>query len=76
MAKNEDSLLYTPIQNLDNCKAIDNRARICPNLLPYPIDSDAICEAQLLKPMNQLPRTCQTSVLFAKDYGVHEIGLN
>ncbi|KAJ8948590.1 hypothetical protein NQ318_007594 [Aromia moschata] len=47
-----------------------------PDILSYPIDSDAVCEAQLLKQVGQLPRACQTLLLFAKDYSVQEVDLN
>ncbi|KAL1492546.1 hypothetical protein ABEB36_010786 [Hypothenemus hampei] len=60
----------------EGCKSLQGKIKLCTNLFPYPIDSDAICEAQLLRPTNQLPRTCQISVVFAKDYNVEQLGHN
>lgn len=48
-ARNDDSLLYISLRNLDSCKHLEEDTKICSKILPYPIDSDAICEAQLLK---------------------------
>ncbi|XP_050518951.1 uncharacterized protein LOC126893054 [Diabrotica virgifera virgifera] len=76
IARNDDSLLYLTINSLESCKTLRARTKICYNILPYPIDSDAVCEAQLLKRQERLPRTCQTSVVFAKDYNVQKISMN
>jgi len=76
IARDDDSLLYVSLQNLKNCKNLQTKVKICSNLLQYPIDSDAICEAQLLRQQNVLPRTCQTSVLVATDYNVQEVDYN
>ncbi|KAL1490145.1 hypothetical protein ABEB36_012885 [Hypothenemus hampei] len=76
IARNDDSLFYTAVENLEGCKSLQGKIKLCTNLFPYPIDSDAICEAQLLRPTNQLPRTCQISVVFAKDYNVQQLGHN
>lgn len=76
IARDDDSLLYVSFQNLDNCKMIEFKTKICPDVLPYPIDSDSICEAQLLRQLGELPRTCQTSLIFAKDYNVQELSHN
>lgn len=76
IAKNDDSLLYVTLRNLDKCKLLEDNTKICSDVIPYPIDSDSICEAQLLKQVNQLPKTCQTSYFFAKDYNVYQIQAN
>jgi hypothetical protein len=76
IARDDDSLLYIILRNLDNCKQLGVNTRICSDVLPYPIDSDAICEAQLLKQLAKLPATCQTSLLLARDYHVQELDDN
>lgn len=76
IAKNDDSLLYLSLRNMDNCKPLETNIQICSNIVAYPIDSDAICEAQLLRQTNQLPKTCKSSYFFAKDYNVYEIKNN
>lgn len=76
IARDDDSLLYTLLQHPDHCKPLDNNARICSDLLQYPIDSDSICEAQLLKSPGTLPKTCQASILLASDYNVQELDTN
>ena len=76
IARDDDSLLYIILRNLDNCKPLGTTTRICSDVLPYPIDSEAICEAQLLKQLTKLPATCQTSLLLARDYHVQELSDN
>lgn len=77
IARDDDSMLFVPLQNLEKCKTLGRNQKICPDVLPYPIDSDSICEAQLLKQtVHTLPRTCQTNLLFAKEYNVQEIDYN
>lgn len=73
VARDEDSLFYISMRDLTKCKSLDQNTKICSSLLPYPIDSDSICEAQLLRRSSQLPRTCQTTLLIAKEYYVQEI---
>ena len=76
IARDDDSLLYISFRNLDNCKQLLSNTKICSDVLPYPIDSDAMCEAQLLKHLSSLPHTCQTSLLLAKEYNVQELSQN
>ena len=77
IARSDDSMLYTLLQDPHNCKPLGFNQKICSDILPYPIDSDSICEAQLLKQsIDKLPRTCQTSLLFAKEYNIQEIDHN
>lgn len=76
VARNDDSLLYASFRNLDNCKQLSRSQKVCSDVLPYPIDSDSACEAQLLKQLHSLPKTCQTSLLYARDYNVQEINTN
>lgn len=76
IARDDDSLLYLSFRNLDNCKQLGTVTKICSDVLPYPIDSDAICEAQLLKHLTKLPKTCQTSLLLAKEYNVQMLSQN
>lgn len=76
IARDDDSLLYVSPQDLRSCKKIQFNLYICSDLMQYPIDSDAICEAQLLRQSNLLPKTCQTSILMASDYHVQELEQN
>ncbi|KAH1021575.1 hypothetical protein HUJ04_011071 [Dendroctonus ponderosae] len=76
LARNDDSLLYATIRNPAECKSIKKNEKICSNVFPYPIDSDAICEAQLLKRLNQLPKTCQTTLIYAAEYNIQEVSQN
>lgn len=77
IARDDDSMLYVTPQDLKKCKNLNINQKICPDLLPYPIDSDSICEAQLLRrTTSTLPKTCQVSLLYASDYNVEEIDSN
>ncbi|KAH1019421.1 hypothetical protein HUJ04_009245, partial [Dendroctonus ponderosae] len=76
LARNDDSLLYATFRNPAECKSIKKNEKICSNVFPYPIDSDAICEAQLLKRLNQLPKTCQTTLIYAAEYNIQEVSQN
>lgn len=76
IARDDNSMLYVTLQTLERCKPLNQREKICPELLPYPIDSEAICEAQLLRGSNSLPKTCTVSLLLAKGYNVKELDHN
>lgn len=77
IARDDDSMLYVSLRDLKMCKNLRPNQKICSDVLPYPIDSDSICEAQLLKrTVFTLPRTCQVSLLYATDYNVEEIDHN
>lgn len=76
IAKDDDSLMFIPLYNLNNCKNLMFRTKLCSNMLPYPIDSDAICEAQILKNPISLPKTCQSTIVFAKNYNIQELENN
>lgn len=77
IAKDDDSMLYVSPQNPDNCKSLSRNQKICSEMLPHPIDSESICEAQLLKStIQELPKTCRTSLLLAEEYNVQEIDIN
>lgn len=76
IARDDNSLLYILPEDLETCKQLQPNVKICSDLLQFPIDSDAICEAQLLRQTNKLPRTCPTSLLLATDYNVREIEQN
>ncbi|XP_074026487.1 uncharacterized protein [Leptinotarsa decemlineata] len=76
IARDDESLLYISLQNLENCKTLNHGVRICSDLLPYPIDSEAICEAQLLRRLTVLPKTCQSSLIYATEYNIQELSLN
>jgi len=70
IARDDDSLFFITFQDINNCKSIDKSTKICSNVLPYPIDSDAICEAQLLRQQTKLPKTCRPSIFYANGYHV------
>lgn len=55
---------------------VTSRALVCQNILPYRIDRDAICEAQLLNGIDILARTYQMVIIIAQDYNVYKISLN
>ena len=73
IAKDDDSLMFIPLSNLNNCKLLNPRVKLCSNLVPYPIDTDAICEAQILKNPVLLPKTCKSSLVLAKNYNIQEL---
>nr|CAI5848062.1 unnamed protein product [Callosobruchus analis] len=70
IARDDDSLFLTTLQNLDHCKDLQARTKICSDVLPYPIDSDAICEAQLLRQQTKLPKNCQSSIFHGQGYHI------
>lgn len=75
IARDDDSISYLQIHDLENCRSTSNFI-ICPNHLPHPIDHEAICEAQLLKPATSIPKNCQPLVISATGYQVKEIQAN
>ncbi|XP_060531889.1 uncharacterized protein LOC132705358, partial [Cylas formicarius] len=76
IARDDDSLLYVLPEDLKSCKQIRGKERICFNLMQYPIDREALCEAQLLRHSDRVPVTCQSSIVLASDYNVIEIDFN
>lgn len=76
IARDDDSLSYVLPQDINKCKPLKPYVKICSNLLQYPIDSDAICEAQLLRQSDKLPKTCETSILLASGYNIQEVEMN
>ncbi|XP_050508019.1 uncharacterized protein LOC126885487 [Diabrotica virgifera virgifera] len=76
IARDDDSISYVLPMDTEKCNQISQNQRMCTDILPYPIDTDAICEAQLLKPLSNLPKTCQMSMLLAQGYNVQEIDRN
>lgn len=76
IARSDDLLLYAVIDNPENCKQSTRKTKICMNVFPYPIDSDAICEAQLLKQQELIPKTCQSSIVMATNYNVNKLNIN
>lgn len=69
-------MLYIAFSDLDHCKDLTFNTKICKDSLPLPIDSNAICEAQLLRHNLQLPKICQKTFVFATGYNVHELNPN
>ncbi|CAH1966268.1 unnamed protein product [Acanthoscelides obtectus] len=76
IAKDSDSLLYVSFQNLGSCKVLQSQVKICFNLLPYLIDSNAVCEAQLLRNPVDLPTACQIAIVALQDYKIQELATN
>ncbi|KAK0071561.1 hypothetical protein PV325_012694 [Microctonus aethiopoides] len=60
------------LNEIDNCKEVIINIKLCRNIYSYPIDSNAICEAQLLKTQkfNELPKNCQLILVYAQDYKI------
>lgn len=76
VARDDNSISYVSLPNLEGCKLIKRGQRICSDVLPYPIDSEAICEAQLLRNPSNLPKTCHVTVLLTQGYSVRQIDAN
>lgn len=76
IAKDDDSLLYIPLRNLDPCKNIEPHVKLCTGILPTPLDNTAICEAQLLRHPMEVPESCQSSIILAENYNVQELATN
>ncbi|KAJ8977559.1 hypothetical protein NQ317_019134 [Molorchus minor] len=76
IARDDDSLMYIPMSNLDECKPLFHNTLICSNQFAYPIDNNAMCEAQILKSLKVLPDNCQTSLIFAKGYNIQQLSSN
>lgn len=73
VAKDDDSLMYIPISNLNECKPLYFGTKLCSNLFAYPIDQNAICEARIFKHLTKLPENCQTSFIIGQGYNVQEL---
>lgn len=76
IAKNDDSLMYIPISDLSACKPLAVRHKLCSELYAYPIDTNAVCEAQLLKNFNSVPNNCRSSIIFSEGYNVKKLEPN
>lgn len=76
IARNDDSLMYIPIKDISACKRLSVRQKLCSELYAYPIDSNAVCEAQLLKNVRSVPENCRSSVIFSEGYNVQRLGTN
>lgn len=76
IAKADDSLLYVSLSKLNKCKSLGFHILICSNIFPYPIDTDAICEAQILKNPQEIPKTCQNSIVYVNEYSIQELEAN
>ncbi|KAJ8936261.1 hypothetical protein NQ318_019747 [Aromia moschata] len=73
IARNDDSLMYIPVKNLNACKQIDPHKKLCSELYAYPIDGNAPCEAQLLKNFKEIPKNCQNVLIFGQGYNVQKL---
>lgn len=76
IAKGDDSLMYIPVKDLSACKQLSTRQKLCSELYSYPIDSNALCEAQLLKNFKSVPDNCQSSVILSQGYNVQKLETN
>ncbi|KAJ8954581.1 hypothetical protein NQ318_003112 [Aromia moschata] len=76
IARNDDSLMYIPVKNLNACKQMDPHKKLCSELYAYPIDGNAPCEAQLLKNFKEIPKNCQNVLIFGQGYNVQKLSEN
>lgn len=76
IAKNDDSLMYIPIRDLSACKPLAVRQKLCSELYAYPIDANALCEAQLFKNFKSVPDNCHSSIIFSVGYNVQKLESN
>lgn len=72
IAKSDDSDQFILMSEIDSCKEVMYNVKLCKNLYSYPIDSNSICEAQLLKTqiINKLPENCQPISIYAQEYKI------
>jgi len=72
IAKADNSDQFITLSEVDNCKEVMINIKLCKNLYSYPIDSNAICEAQLLKTQKftKLPKNCELVLVYAQDYKI------
>lgn len=76
IARDDDSLMFIPIPDLDKCRQLYIGTKLCSNLFAYPIDNNAICEARLFKNLETLPENCQTSFIISQGYNVQKLQEN
>lgn len=76
IARNDDSLMYIPIKDISACKRLSPRRKLCSELYAYPIDTNAVCEVQLLKNIRSLPENCRSSIIFSEGYNVQRLETN
>lgn len=76
IARDDDSLMFLPIPDLDECKQLYMGTKLCSDLFAYPIDNNAICEARLFKNLMKLPENCQTSLIISQGYNVQKLQEN
>lgn len=76
IARDDDSLMFLPIPDLDECKQLYMGTKLCYNLFSYPIDNNAICEARLFKNLRHLPENCQSSFIISQGYNVQKLQEN
>lgn len=78
IAKGDNTDQFITLSSIDNCKEVMLNIKLCKNLYSYPIDSNAICEAQLLKTQkfDTLPKNCQVILVYAQDYKIQLLNNN
>lgn len=76
LARNDDSLMYIPVKDLTTCKQLSPSRKLCSDLYAYPIDSNAACEAQLLKNFGEIPKNCDSVLIFGQGYNVQKLQEN
>lgn len=55
--------MYIMIKDLSVSKRLTPRRKLCSDLYAYPIDSNAVYEAQLLKNFRTVPKNWQSLVI-------------
>lgn len=68
ITRDDDFLMFIPMPKLESCKHNYFDDTLCFKKFAYPIDTNAVCEARILKSLQTLPRNSETSLLFAKSY--------
>ncbi|XP_049825049.1 uncharacterized protein LOC126265985 [Aethina tumida] len=67
---------YAVTNDIDKCQNIDTKTKICKNIVLYPVDNNAICEAQILMNPRKIPETCVVSTFDYQDYNVQPLNTN
>lgn len=72
IAKGDDSDQFITLSDIEHCKEVMINIKLCKNLYSYPIDSNAICEAKLLKTpqFTSLPKNCEVISIYTQDYKI------
>lgn len=74
--RNYDSFIYISISDLNACRLLAVQLKQCSELYAYLIDSDAVCEAQVLKKFNRVSHNCKCSIIFSQDTRSQKLEVN